>query len=64
MMLYGLEYLYCKFVRGDNTPEVAKGLGYLSATELYPEVTLLSFRAYLQLLVDGKGCRPYPELSL
>lgn len=64
MMTYGLEYLNSKFVRGDNTPEVAKELGYLSATELYPEVAPLGFREYVQLLVDGKAYRPYPELSL
>lgn len=43
MTVIGLEYAYSKFVRGDNSPEYAKYLGYLDAMDLYPKFVPRSF---------------------
>ncbi|KAF7373835.1 Glycoside hydrolase [Mycena sanguinolenta] len=53
------EYEYSKYVRGDNTPEYAKYLGYLDARELYPEFQPMSFKAFVAELLEGKGEMPY-----
>lgn len=50
----GLEYAYCKFVRNDNSPEYAKYLGYLDATDLYPDFVPRSFEEFAKELLDGK----------
>jgi hypothetical protein len=63
-ILYTLEYMYSKYVRGENTPEFAEYLGYLSAEELYPDFKPIAFREFLEELLDGKAHRPYPVLSL
>ena len=49
-------------VRGDNTPEYAKYLGYLTAKELYPDMSFRKFEDYLQEVVDGKAKGVYEEL--
>ncbi|KAK4212514.1 hypothetical protein QBC37DRAFT_191870 [Rhypophila decipiens] len=56
-----LQYLNSWGVRGDNTPEIAKYLGYLLASELYPELAsqLRSLDEYFQEVLDGKGVPPY-----
>ncbi|KAM7196691.1 hypothetical protein V8F33_006031 [Rhypophila sp. PSN 637] len=56
-----LQYLNTWGVRGDNTPEVAKYLGYQLASELYPELAsqLCSLDEYFQEVLDGKGVQPY-----
>jgi len=59
--LYQPEYNYSKFIRGDNTPEYAKYLGYLDAGELYPEFRPIGWREFLVELLEGKIRRPYPE---
>jgi hypothetical protein len=64
MMLYTLEYSYSKYVRGDNTPEFAKSLGYLDANELYPDFKPITFKDFVKELLNGKAHRPYPALSL
>jgi hypothetical protein len=56
--------MYSKYVRGNNTPEYAEYLGYLSAAELYPDFKPIAFRGFLEELLDGKAHRPYPVLSL
>ncbi len=63
-ILYAYQYMYSKFVRGDNTPEYAKYLGYLSGTELYPQFQPIAFRDFLKDLLEGKAHRPYPGLNL
>jgi hypothetical protein len=55
MTVVGLDYSYSKFVRGDNTPEYAKYLGYLDASYLYPDLVPWSFEAFARELVDGKA---------
>ncbi|KAK7039903.1 glycoside hydrolase [Favolaschia claudopus] len=59
MMFISAEYNYSKYVRGDNTPEYAKYLGYLDARELYPEFKPISFRNFVTELLDGKIEKPH-----
>lgn len=55
------QYLYSKFIRGDNTPEYAKYLGYVDAGELYPDFKPIAWKEYLQDLLAGKTEMPYPD---
>jgi hypothetical protein len=57
MTVIGLEYSYSMFVRGDNSPEYAKYLGYLDARDLYPDYVPRSFEAFAKELVDGKAAK-------
>lgn len=50
-----LEYQISWGVRGDNTPEYAKYLGYLTSKELYPDLKFKSFESYLQEILSGQG---------
>ncbi|KAF2730569.1 isoflavone reductase family protein, partial [Polyplosphaeria fusca] len=54
-----MNYNYAKHIRGDNTPEVARYLGYLDARELYPEVRPIGFAEFVEEVLGGKGRRPY-----
>ncbi|KAI9836375.1 MAG: hypothetical protein M1819_001404 [Sarea resinae] len=60
----GLDYACSKFVRGDNTPAYAAYLGYLDASELYPDFVPRSFEAYAKELLDGKAVKVYEGLTL
>jgi hypothetical protein len=53
------EYQNSKYLRGDNSPENAKYLGYIDATELYPDFKPIKFEQYLTELLAGKAIRPY-----
>ncbi|KAH7019718.1 isoflavone reductase family protein [Ilyonectria destructans] len=64
MLVVGLEYAYSKFVRGDNSPDFAKYLGYVDASDLYPDFVPRSFEAYAKELVDGKAENPYEGIRL
>ena len=44
--LYRDQYKYSVCIRGDNTPENAKYLGYLDARELYPDIKPTPFASY------------------
>lgn len=59
MQLWGLEYQYSWGIRGDNTTESAKYLGYLLGKELYPDVEFTSFESYLKELLEGKATKVY-----
>ncbi|KAI0888538.1 NAD(P)-binding protein [Annulohypoxylon maeteangense] len=48
------EYVNCWGLRGDNTPEYAKYLGYLDFKELYPGVTGKTLRTIIAEVLDGK----------
>ena len=52
-----LEYRKSWGIRGDNTPEYATYLGYLLASELYPDLyesgELRTLDAYIQEVIDG-----------
>ncbi|KAK1656699.1 hypothetical protein BDP55DRAFT_568815 [Colletotrichum godetiae] len=57
------QYWYSCDVRGDNTPEYAAYLGYLTTHELYPDIQPRQFKAYVQEVLDGKGKRVYEHLK-
>jgi hypothetical protein len=48
------QYFISWGIRGDNTPEYARYLGYLDCKELYPDVKFQSFESFLQIALDGK----------
>lgn len=63
-MAYVAQYGVSKYIRRDNTPANAKYLGYLDARELYPDFKPISFSEYVGEVLDGKGRRPYPEMTM
>ncbi|KAI1098732.1 NAD(P)-binding protein, partial [Jackrogersella minutella] len=50
-----IEYINTWGLRGDNTPESAKYLGYLDFKELYPGVSGKTMRSIFQEVLAGKG---------
>jgi hypothetical protein len=58
-----LEYAYSKSVRGDSSPQYAKYLGYLDASDLYPDVVLRSFEAFTKELLDGKAAKIFEDIE-
>ncbi|KAF5020053.1 hypothetical protein F66182_7934 [Fusarium sp. NRRL 66182] len=46
-------------LRGDNTPEYARYLGYLDAKDLYPDLKSKTLKEYIQELLDKKALVPY-----
>ncbi|THY33273.1 isoflavone reductase family protein [Aureobasidium pullulans] len=63
-LLAAAQYAVTKYVRGDNTPENAKYLGYVSANELYPEFEYNSYTEFVDELLTGEIERPYPDIKL
>ncbi|KAI9158085.1 Isoflavone reductase-like protein [Paramyrothecium foliicola] len=62
MSTYGLwtaEYSNSWGVRGDNTPEFARYLGYLDAKELYPDFKYITFKEYLTDALEGRVKKAY-----
>lgn len=57
--LWFMEYQYSWGIRGDNTPEHSKYLGYLLGKELYPDLEFTSYESYLKNLLEGKATRAY-----
>jgi hypothetical protein len=57
------EYANTKYVRSDNTPEMAEYLGYIGARELWPEFVYKSFGGFVDELVEGRGERIYPHVQ-
>ena len=53
------QYQYSWGIRGDNTPEHAKYLGYLDGKELYPDVKTISFEDYVKDLLTGNVTKVY-----
>ncbi|KAF4990609.1 hypothetical protein FGRMN_8368 [Fusarium graminum] len=49
-------------LRGDNTPKYARYLGYLDATELYPDMKVTTPAAYCEHLLSGKATMIYSRL--
>lgn len=56
-----LEYYYSSFIDGDNSPEGAKSLGYLLATDLYPDMKPTSFRDFFQETLAKQRRVPYSD---
>jgi hypothetical protein len=63
IFVIGLEYKYSMYVRGDNDPVYAKYLGYLNASELYPDLVPRSFEAYAKELLNGKAVAAFQGMS-
>lgn len=53
------EYWNSWGVRGDNTPEYARYLGYLIMDDLYPGLRGRSLETFVQEIIDGKGEKVY-----
>ncbi|KAL4802553.1 NAD(P)-binding protein [Aspergillus unguis] len=53
------EYYNSWGVRGDNTVESAKYLGYLILDELYPGLKGRSLESYIKEVLDGKAAKAY-----
>jgi hypothetical protein len=60
--MVGAEYANTKYIREDNTPEMAEYLGYISARELWPEFVYKTFDTFVDELVKGRGERIYPHV--
>ncbi|KAH7133754.1 hypothetical protein EDB81DRAFT_903960 [Dactylonectria macrodidyma] len=64
MLLVGkvwLEYYASSFIDGDNSPRGVSGLGYLLATELYPDVQTTSFTRFFTDVLGKKRRVPYSD---
>lgn len=55
------EYRISKFIRGDNTRQNGKYLGYLDARELYPKFEPIRFEEFLDELIAGTIEMPYSK---
>ncbi|KAI9372265.1 hypothetical protein BJX61DRAFT_542887 [Aspergillus egyptiacus] len=53
------EYSNSWGVRGDNSPEYARYLGYLIAEDLYPGLKGRSLESYIQEILAGKAAKVY-----
>lgn len=58
---FWLEYYYSSFIDGDNSPEGVKSLGYVLATDLYPDMKPTSFREFFQDIMAKKRRVPYSD---
>ncbi|KAK5164942.1 uncharacterized protein LTR77_009607 [Saxophila tyrrhenica] len=57
------QYLLSWGVRGDNTPEYAKYLGYITSKELYPDFKPLKLEDFARELVAGEAKEIYVEMK-
>lgn len=64
LMKVSAEYQISWGVRGDNTPEYAKFLGYLDSKELYPDLEFRSFRSFLEEVLKGGAHTVYQNNEL
>ncbi|KAK7423063.1 hypothetical protein QQZ08_009230 [Neonectria magnoliae] len=55
------EYWYSWGVRGDNSPEHAKYLGYLIAADLYPDLKGRSLETFVREVADQKARKVYSQ---
>ncbi|KAE8139455.1 hypothetical protein BDV38DRAFT_52058 [Aspergillus pseudotamarii] len=58
---YLAEYQLSWGIRGDNTPENARYLGYLVAKDLYPDFRPVDFKEYLETVVRGTAKGVYTD---
>ncbi|CAI6091120.1 unnamed protein product [Clonostachys chloroleuca] len=56
-----LEYYYSSFINGDNSPEGVRRLGYLVATDLYPDFEAGSFETFLSETLNNQRRVPYSD---
>lgn len=57
--LWTLEYQRSWGIRGDNTPESARYLGFVLGKELYPDMEYITFESYVKELLEQKAKKPY-----
>lgn len=55
------QYALSVGIRGENTPEFAKYLGYLDGKKLYPNVKFTPFETYVKEVLLGKAKGAYEE---
>lgn len=48
------QYKFSLGIRGDNTPQHAKYLGYLDVRELYPDVEPTPLETYIRDVLEGR----------
>lgn len=53
------EYQLSMEILGDNTPESAKALGYITSKELYPDFKFTRFEDVIRESLEGGGYIPY-----
>lgn len=53
------QYFLSCGIRGDNSPNNAEYLGYLSVKDLYPEIDFIKFKDYITDALKGKAKRVY-----
>ncbi|KAL2013598.1 hypothetical protein VTN00DRAFT_1123 [Thermoascus crustaceus] len=58
---YIAEYQYSWGIRGDNNPEYASYLGYLSSKDLYPDFKPIAFEDYLKTVFAGTAKGIYTD---
>lgn len=58
---FWLEYYYSFFIDSNNSPEGAKSLGYVFATDLYPDMKPTFFREFFQDVLAKKRRVPYSD---
>lgn len=49
-----IQYVLSWGVRGDNMPEKAKELGYVTSKKLWPEMGFVKYEDFLKDVADGK----------
>ncbi|KAF2668136.1 eukaryotic translation initiation factor eIF-4A subunit [Microthyrium microscopicum] len=62
--VYGSEYDVSKYVRKDNTPEIAVYLGYLDTKELYPDFKPNTFSRFVDELLAGQAKLMYQNSDM
>jgi uncharacterized protein YbjT (DUF2867 family) len=55
------QYVLSWGIRGDNTPQKAKELGYLTSKELWPEMKYVKFEDFLRDVVEGRATLVYED---
>ena len=58
---YLAEYQLSWGVRGDNNPEYAKYLGYITSKELYPDFKPIDYQEYLETVIQGTAKGVYTD---
>ncbi|KAH0848457.1 hypothetical protein AYO21_02543 [Fonsecaea monophora] len=63
-LLAAAQYAVTKYVRGDNTPENARYLGYIDANELFPDFKYRSYAEFIDEVIAGKIERLYQDVQI
>ncbi|KAK2608200.1 hypothetical protein N8I77_006824 [Diaporthe amygdali] len=58
---FWLEYYYSSFIDGDNSPEGAKRLDYILATDLYPDMNPHCFKDFFKDILAKRRQVPYSD---